>query len=133
MEKIERQLLFHPSLSLVELQAAIGTDNLLHTAEIVEIDRKLKSYSKGLAKKNIDIKYLAGFSNHNLIELRWSFELASGLVPVRLVGAEKGWSETIFLRWHVKDTSQDLVTQRFEQNNACIEAVERMNTIESRY
>ena len=66
-----KPLVRHPSFSLNELATALGFESgILPTRLELLAGEKLLMLSEGRARKGKDLKYLVGFSDRNLFDLR---------------------------------------------------------------
>lgn len=126
-----RKLLVHPDLSLVTPDVIAELGLTLSPQSRNDIRVTLDTYSKGLARKNRDFKYLAGFRSDRLFELRWELLLGADYRPLRLIGAELSDSASLLLLWHLKDPSLPSDAQRQLMNRACGRAIERKNSIDN--
>lgn len=120
----------HPSFSLNELATALGFESgILPTRLELLVEEKLLMLCEGRARKGKDFKYLVGFADCNLFELRWDISTNSSNSKVRLIGSDQG-SKLILLAWHVKDADTPSEVQRDLMNMACLSAIERMRSLE---
>ena len=126
-----RKLLLHPELSLVTPDVLGELGLSLSPQSRNDIQVTLETYSKGVARKNRDFKFLAGFRDERLFELRWELQLGADFRPLRLIGAELSDLASLLLLWHLKDPSLPSETQRQLMNQACVKAVERKNSIDT--
>lgn len=125
-----RQMLYHPLLSIAELESQLPHGTRLTLTALRSIAKKIKAFSVGTARRNKDFKYLAGFSSHGLFELRWDLEVGGEARKVRLIGANLDSSATLLLLWHAKNPRMTSENQRTLMNLACKKAIERKASID---
>lgn len=125
-----RQIFYHPLLSMAELESQLPPGSSLTLSTRRSISLKIRDFASGRARRNKDFKFLAGFLDHGLIELRWDIELGSESRKVRLIGANLDVVTTLLLLWHVKDPMMTSDEQRIMLNLACDKAIERKASID---
>jgi hypothetical protein len=126
-----RKVFLHPELSLMDPFGLHESRWILSRQHRSDILVTIDAFSKGLAKRNRDYKYLAGFKKDRLFELRWELQFDCVARPLRLIGSEISDSAVILLSWHIKDPTLSSETQRGLMNLARQKALERKNTIDT--
>lgn len=128
-----RKILLHPDLHLnrPEVLTELGLE--LDPQSRNDIQVTIVAFSKGEARKNRDFKYLSGFRQERLFELRWELQLGASFRPLRLIGTELSASAALLLAWHLKDPSLPSEAQRELMNRACRKAIERKQSIDIHY
>lgn len=121
----------HPELSLVTPDILEELGLALSPQSRNDIQVTLDTYSKGQARKNRDFKFLVGYRDERLFELRWELQLGADFRPLRLIGAELSDLTSLLLLWHLKDPSLPSETQRQLMNKGCVNAIERKNSIDT--
>lgn len=126
-----RTVFLHPELSLMDPFGLHESRWVLSGQHRNDILVTIDAFSKGLAKRNKDYKYLVGFKKDRLFELRWELQFDCVSRPLRLIGSEISDSAVVLLSWHIKDPTLSSETQRELMNLACQKALERKNTIDT--